>query len=87
MGPRLLAAGLVALVVALAALFAPVHAGDHDCGAVASPGPDSGATDCKDYQRVLLLGGGVALVVGVGLLGAGWHRRRPPGDEEEVAPE
>ena len=76
-------AGVVALVVALAAFFVPVHAGADDCGSVAAPGPDSGTTDCKDYQRVLLLGGGLAFLAGVVVLGVGWHLGRPVADEEE----
>ena len=83
LGRRLLAAGAVALVLGLAAFGVPVHSGASDCGSVTAPGPDSGAADCKDYQRVLLAGGGVLLVAGFALLGAGWHVGRPTADDEE----
>lgn len=83
LGRRLLVAGAVALVLGLAAVGVPVHSGTSDCGSVTSPGPDSGAADCKDYQRVLLAGGAVLLVAGFGLLGTGWHLGRPAVDDEE----
>ena len=83
LGRRLLAAGAVALVLGLAAFAVPLHSGTDDCGSVVSPGPDSGAADCKDYQRVLVAGGAVLVVAGFGLLGVGWHVGRPATDEEE----
>lgn len=73
LGRRLLAAGAVALVLGPAASGVPLHSGTSDCGSVTSPGPDSGAAECKDYQRVLLVGGVVLLLAGFGLLAAGWH--------------
>ena len=64
-----------------------MHAGTHDCGSVVSPRTDATTTDCKDQQRLLLVGGGAALATGTVLLAVGWHLGRPADRPEDGDPD
>lgn len=76
---RLPLLGAAAIALSLVALVVPVHAGTSPCGSVVDPGAEAGSRDCKDYQRLLLLGAAPTFLVGVGLVVAGRHAR--PGAE------